>query len=176
LPGLIVAGVGLGLTWTPLYNVAMRDIEPRVAGVAAGVFSTIQEMGGVIAGAAVGALLQNRLAVAIQEEAIQRADQLPPEYRDRFVDGFRQATEGGLEVGANGAGGRVGATPGVPTQAAQQLQQLAEDVFKHGFVDAMHPTLILPIAVALLAAMSCLAIRRRKYKDKAQRQTDEAAA
>ena len=25
LPGLIVAGVGLGFTWTPLYNIAMRD-------------------------------------------------------------------------------------------------------------------------------------------------------
>ncbi len=54
LPGLIVAGVGLGFTWAPLYNVAMRDIEPQVAGVAAGVFNTIQEMGGVIAGATVG--------------------------------------------------------------------------------------------------------------------------
>jgi hypothetical protein len=30
LPGLIVAGVGLGFTWTPLYNIAMRDVQPRV--------------------------------------------------------------------------------------------------------------------------------------------------
>jgi EmrB/QacA subfamily drug resistance transporter len=175
LPGLIVAGVGLGFTWAPLYNLAMRDIEPQVAGVAAGVFSTIQEMGGVIAGAAVGALLQNRLAVAIQDEATRRAGQLPPEFRDRFVDGFRQATENGLEVGAGQAGGGVQATPGVPAQVAQQVQQLAEEVFKHGFVSAMRPTLILPIAVVLLAAMSCLAVKRRKHKEVVQ-QHEEAAA
>jgi hypothetical protein len=48
----------------------------------------------------------------------------------------------------------------VPAQAVQQLQQLATAVFTHGFVDAMRPTLLLPIAVILLAALSCLALRR----------------
>ena len=176
LPGLIVGGVGLGFTWAPLYNVAMRDIEPHVAGVAAGVFSTIQEMGGVIAGVAVGALLQNRLAAAIQDEATQRAGQLPPEYRDHFVDGSRQATEGGLEFGTSQTSGGMEATPGMPAQVAQELQQLAEEVFKSGFADAMHPTLILPIAVVLLAAMSCLTIKRRKHKEEVGQQHEEAAA
>jgi len=146
--------VGLGFTWAPLFSVAMRDVEPRMAGVASGVLETIQELGGVLAGAVIGALLQNRLAAAMHDQAIQRADQLPPELRNRFVDGFGHAAEGGLEVGASQAGGGA--------QLPQQLQQLAEEVFKNGFVDAMHPTLILPIAVVLLAAMSCLAVERRK--------------
>jgi EmrB/QacA subfamily drug resistance transporter len=151
LPGLIVAGVGLGFTWAPLFSVAMRDIEPRMAGAAAGVIETIQEMGGVLAGAVIGALLQNRLAAAMHDQAIRRADQLPPGFRDRFVDGFGDAAEGGLEIGASQAGG-----------GAQLPQQLTEEVFRYGFVDAMHPTLILPIAVVLLAALSCFAVKRRK--------------
>ena len=122
-----------------------------------------------------GALLQNRLAVAIQDEAARRAWQLPPEFRGRFVDGFRQATENGLEVGAGQARDGVQATPNVPAQVAQQLQQLAEEVFKNAFVGAMRPTLILPIAVVMLAAMSCLAIKRRKHKEVVQ-QHEEAAA
>jgi MFS family permease len=28
LPGLILAGVGLGFTWAPLFSIAMRDVEP----------------------------------------------------------------------------------------------------------------------------------------------------
>lgn len=118
--------------------------------------------------------MQNRLAVAIQDEAARRAGQLPPEFRGRFVDGFRQATENGLEIGAGQTGDGVQATLGVPAQVAQQLQQLAEEVFKNAFVGAMRPTLILPIAVVMLAAMSCLAIKRRKHKEVVQH--EEAAA
>src|SRR3712207_3015213 len=57
LPALILMGVGLGSTWAPMYSLAMREIEPRMAGAAAGVIETIQELGGVFAGAVVGAFL-----------------------------------------------------------------------------------------------------------------------
>jgi MFS family permease len=177
LPGLIVAGVGVGFTWTPLYNIAMRDVQPRVAGVAAGIFSTIQELGGVIAGAAVGALLQDRLAAAIQDEATQRAGQLPSEFRDRFLDGFRQGTGDGVEFGTNQAAGGVQATPGMPARVAEQLEQLAKEIFKNAFVEAMHLTLILPIAVVLLAVISCFAVRQGKVKTRPEsiEQVEDAA-
>jgi hypothetical protein len=161
LPGLIVAGVGLGFTWTPLYNIAMRDVQPRVAGIAAGV----------------GALLQGRFAAAIQDEATRRAGQLPSEFCDWFLDGFRQGTRGGLEFGTNQAGGGVQATPGIPARVAKQLEQLAEEVFKNAFVEAMHLTLILPIAVVLLAVISCFAVRQGKVKTRPEsmEQVEDAA-
>jgi len=37
LPGLIVAGFGLGMTFAPLQTIAMRDVEPRMAGAASGI-------------------------------------------------------------------------------------------------------------------------------------------
>jgi MFS family permease len=174
LPGLIVAGVGLGFTWTPLYNIAMRDVQPRVTRIAAGVFNTIQELGGVIVGAAVGALLQGRLAAAIQDEATRRVGQLPSEFCDWFLDGFRQGTRGGLEFGTNQAGGGVQATPGIPARVAEQL---AEEVFKNAFVEAMHLTLILSIAVVLLAVISCFAVRQGKVKTRPEsmEQVEDAA-
>lgn len=161
LPGLIVSGVGLGCTWGPLYSVAMRDIRPQVAGVASGVLNTVQEMGGVLAAAVVGAVLQNRLAVAMREEAASRAEALPPRLRERFVDGFGRATEDGLLGGTGQAGGDLRVPPGLPEQASEQLRLLAGQVFQHGFVDAMHPSLILPIAAVALAAVCCLAVRGR---------------
>ena len=148
LPGLVLAGVGLGFTWAPLFSVGMRDVEPRMAGAASGVIETVQELGGVLAGAVVGAFLQNRLAISLHEQATQRAEGLPARLRERFVDGFSDTTDGGLELGANPVGGGA--------------QQLAEEVFRHAFVDAMQPTLIIPILVVVLAAMSCLAVKRRK--------------
>jgi hypothetical protein len=44
----------------------------------------------------------------------------------------------------------------------QQVQQLAEEVFKSGFVGALHPTLAIPTAIALLAAISSFAVKRRE--------------
>lgn len=107
-------GLGSGFIWAPLFSLAMRNIQPRMAGAAAGVIETIQELGGVLAGAVVGAFLQNRLAVAL--------------------------------------------------------------LFRNGFVEAMHPTLILPIAVVLLAAVSCLAVKRRKHRARLEQQPEEAVA
>jgi MFS family permease len=169
LPSLILMGVGLGLTWAPMYSLAMRDVEPRIAGAAAGVIETIQELGGVLAGAVVGAFLQNRLAVALREQAIERA--LPPQFRDRFVDGFSVTAEDGLEVGGSKASGGA--------HLPQQVQQLAEEVFRSGFVEAMHPTLAIPTAIVLLAAMSSFAVKRRKGKarsNEAEQQPEEVVA
>jgi EmrB/QacA subfamily drug resistance transporter len=171
LPALILMGVGLGFTWAPMFGLAMRDIEPRIAGAAAGVIETVQEMGGVLAGAVVGAFLQNRLAVALREQAVERAEGLPPQFRDRFVDGFSNAAEGGLEVGGSQAAGGA--------QLPQQVQQLAEEVFKSGFVEAMHPSLLIPTAIVLLAATSSFAVKHRKGKaqpDEAEQQPEEVVA
>ena len=41
---------------------------------------------------------------------------------------------------------------------AAELQRLAAEVFSHGFVIAMRWTMVMPIAVVFLAAVSCLAL------------------
>jgi EmrB/QacA subfamily drug resistance transporter len=150
LPGLIASGVGLGFVWTPVFSVATRDLRPALAGIASGVINTIQELGSVIASAAVGALLQNRLAVSLHDEAVARSGRLPAGLRGGFVDAFSQAAHHGLEVGA----GQTGA-------AAPAFLGLAHEVFTHAFVDAMRPTLLLPIALVLLAAATTFAVRSR---------------
>lgn len=57
--------------------------------------------------------------------------------------------------------------------------QLAEEVFRNGFVDAMHPTLVLPIVVVLLAAIGCFAVRQGKHEarpEEAEQQPVEEVA
>lgn len=71
-------------------------------------------------------------------------------------------------------GGSVQLPPGVPGQVAAQLQDLAHQVFTHAFVDAPRSTLLLPIAVVLPAAISCLAVRDRGLA--ASREAAESAA
>ncbi len=176
LPGLIVAGIGLGCVWAPVYSLAMRDLRPQLAGVASGVLNTIQELGGVIANASIGALLQNRLAESLQDQAVRYSAQVPPEFRQRFVEGFGRAMKGGLEVGRGQTGTSLSLPKDVPPQAVEQIRHLAEQVFSHGFVSAMHPTLVLPICVVLLTAASCLVMRSRGSTTAPQPLEQEAVA
>jgi hypothetical protein len=123
------------------------------------VINTIQELGTVVASAVVGALLQNRLATALHDQALARATQLPAEVRSQFVDGFSHAARNGFQVGAGQSGASLQLPPGVPAQVVQMLQDAAHYVFTHAFVDAMKPTLILPIVIIVIAAAGTFFVR-----------------
>jgi hypothetical protein len=49
---------------------------------------------------------------------------------------------------------------GLPSQVAQQLQQIGAEVFRFGFVRAMHPTMVLPIVAMAIASLSCFLVQR----------------
>jgi EmrB/QacA subfamily drug resistance transporter len=172
LPGLLVAGAGLGMTFAPLQTIAMRDISPRMAGAASGLINTSRQLGGVVGSAAVGALLQARLATDLPQAARDEAGALPEQYREQFVHGFSDASTGSLHVGAGQTG--VPLPPGLPDQVRQLIAGAAERAFRDGFTHSMRVTLILPLACLAAAALSCLFIRGRART--AERERDAAPA
>ena len=176
IPGLVIAGAGMAGIWTPVFSLATRDLQPRLAGVASGVVNTIQELGGVIGTAAIGALLQNQLATDLHTRAVSYSAQLPSQARGPFVDGFSQAAKAGLQVGRGQTGTSVSLPPGIPTQIAQQIQHVAHLVFTQAFVDAMRPTMALAIAVILVAAIGTMAARNRGRITQAQHVAEGAEA
>ena len=156
LPGLVIAGAGMAGIWTPVYSLATRDLQPRFAGVASGVISTVQELGAVLGSAAIGALLQNQLANDLHNRAVSYSSQLPAQARAPFVDGFSQAAKAGLQVGRGQSGTSLSVPQGTPAQVVQQIQQVAHAVFTQAFVDAMRPTMALAVVVILVAAVGAL--------------------
>ncbi len=156
----VVAGLGQGFIFAPLSAVAMRNIRPAMAGAASGVLNTTRQLGGVIGSSAVGALLQGNLSSALQQRAVADASQLPPQFRASFVRGFAQAVSGNLDVGPTQQGG-FHLPASIPPQVAAEIGSLIHNVFATGFVDAMRPTLVLPIAVILVGSISCLFIERQ---------------
>ena len=105
LAPLIVAGLGMGCIFAPMVTVAMRDIEPQMAGAASGVLNTVRQVGLVIGTAAVGALLQNRLVSAMAAQAATRSAVLPPQLRSRFIASIDNSAKNGIQVGAGQSGG-----------------------------------------------------------------------
>ncbi|MGH7776661.1 MAG: DHA2 family efflux MFS transporter permease subunit [Candidatus Dormibacterales bacterium] len=150
VPGLVISGAGLGFVWTPAFSLGTRDLTPELGGAASGVINTIMELGGVVAGGAVGALLQNRLALALHGQAVRYSAHLPTSARNAFVGAFQEAARHGLQVGAGQSG----------TAVPAPLRVLAHEVFGHAFVDAARLSALVPIAVVLLAALACLPLRR----------------
>ena len=164
----IVAGAGMGMTFAPMTTVAMRNIEPRVAGSASAILNTIRQLGAVIGSAVIGALLQNQLAGTLHDQAVSHATALPAAFRDRFIAAFTNVSSKGFEIGSGQSGAKL--PPGIPPQVAAQVNAIAHDVFVTGYIDAMKHTLILPIAFLAFTALTTLLIRRRPQQAPAQQQ------
>ena len=156
----VLTGLGLGLVFAPMTTVAMQDIKPVMAGAASGVLNTTRQLGAVIGAAAFGAILQNRLAVSLHDQALASAGQLPPAVQGRFLDGFTQAARSGLQVGRGQTGAQL--PDGLPAQLAGRIEQLIHDVFVNGFVIALRPTVAVAVVALAAASLSCLLVINRR--------------
>ena len=114
----------------------------------------------MIGTAAVGALLQNRLAVSLTNQARTRTTGLPPSARDHLIAGFSATAHNGIGIGAGQGGSSVSLPTGVPVQLAREIEHIAQAIFTNGFVDAMRSTMLMPIVVLVVGAVSCLLIKR----------------
>jgi EmrB/QacA subfamily drug resistance transporter len=162
LPCLALAGIGIGCTFAPMTTVAMRDIRPQMAGAASGVLNTTRQVGAVIGSSAVGALLENRLVTTLTSQASRRTAGLPAAARQQIVAGFRSAAKSGsFETGIGRPAGRSSALRGAPPSVVAHIDAIAKAIFTNGYVQAMRPTMLLPIVVLIIGAVSCFAIRGR---------------
>ena len=134
----------MGCVFAPLVTVAMRNIDPRMAGAASGVLNTVRQVGLVIGTAAVGALLQNRLVTSMNSQAATRAAALPPQLRGPFVAGIKQAANNGIQVGAGQNGSGIKLPAGLPARLMAELLRIGHDVFTFGYVNAMRPPCCCP--------------------------------
>ena len=118
LPGLILAGIGLGITFTGLASAALAAVEPAHAGMAAGLTNTLRQVGTATGIAVFGALYASRvrtatlhdlaavpappgtvhrLAAAVASGAGTRvAEMVPPAARNAVTHATRAGTASGL--------------------------------------------------------------------------------
>jgi EmrB/QacA subfamily drug resistance transporter len=159
LAPLIVAGFGLGCIFAPLVTTAMRNIPPQLAGAASGVLNTVRQVGLVIGTAAVGALLQNRLVASMIGQADTRSAALPPQLRHQFVTQIHNSANNGIQVGAGQNGGSTHQIPGASPGLVAEIARIAHEVFTYAYVTAMRQTMILPVVLLGIGALSCLALK-----------------
>jgi MFS family permease len=163
IPGLVVAGIGIGCVFAPLTAAATARVPAEQIGAASGVFNTSRQVGGVLGSAAVGMLLQVGVAFAVPDVARRYAERLPPRFREEFVSRITDA--------ANTASQFDTSTPPIPSNVdrgvADIVRQIVTGVFHEGFTVAAKASLVLPIAVLVLGALAAASIRMpRLAKDR----------
>ena len=155
-----LAGIGMGMTYAPMTTVAMRQVAPQMAGAASGVLNTVNQLGGVLGSAVIGAVLQNQLATQLHDQAVAHASQVPDAYRSRFISFFDHAGANGFQVGVGQHGGAVQLPSQVPVAEVHRIEAIFNAVFANGYLNAIRPTLYVSVAVLLVGALSALLLRQ----------------
>ena len=135
LPGLILAGIGLGITSTALASAALSAVEPARAGMAAGLTNTLRQVGTATGVAVFGALYASRVASATLHDLTGRA--VPPGAAHRLAAAV-----------ASGAGTRVAAA--VPPAARAAVTHAAHA----GTASGLNDVLLAAAAFAVLGAIA----------------------
>jgi hypothetical protein len=114
-PGIVVFGIGLAITVAPLTAAILGDVDPKQAGIASAVNNAVARVAGLIAVAAVGAVvaaqfqgtLDGRELAGVSPDAIAKADHAslqitpPKPYQDdaAFRGALEDASVSGFQAG-----------------------------------------------------------------------------
>lgn len=174
VPALLLCGLGIGCIFSPMSNMTMGSVEPRLAGTASGIFNTSRQVGGVLGSAAIGVMLQAQVSSSIADEATKAASQLPEQYRAPFAEGIARAA---ASTGEFGSAGGPSPMPGLPAEVAAQAGRLATEAVHSGLTDAARVTMLLPMGVLLLGVIAAAILRKVKpsWESPAPAATAEAA-
>jgi EmrB/QacA subfamily drug resistance transporter len=158
VPPFVIFGLGMGLSYTSVTTLAVRDINPADGGPASGFIETSGQLGASAGSAIVGAILLVRLASAEKTEAVKFSAQLPSQARGQFVQSYSHAATSVLNVGSSAS---TSSHPASTTAAKTARAGL--EVFQHAYVTAMRGTLIVPLAVAVVTMLIAIWIKSPKY-------------
>ena len=76
LPGLIVAGIGIGLANPAIAAAALRAVDPSRTGMASGINNACRLTGVAVGVAALGAVLEDRISTSLVSSLGPRGDNL----------------------------------------------------------------------------------------------------
>lgn len=157
---LVLTGIGMGCSFAPLTTLIMRDVRASDAGGASGFLNMVQQVGGTLGQAMVGAVLSNRVAESFAPQAAQIAPRIPGAFRGHFLAGWQAASHGALRFGSGQA---TGVLPrGIPASVAHLLTTANFQVFARAFLDGTRPALLVCVVGVLVGAVVAVGLDGRR--------------
>ncbi|HMD46489.1 MAG TPA: MFS transporter [Acidimicrobiales bacterium] len=149
LPGLLVAGAGIGMVNPVLASSAVAVVPPERSGMASGMNSTFRQVGIATGIAALGAIFQSQIRVKTFSTLAQSAV------------GEQVAKHGGSRLGPALASGAVRS---VAAHIPPTPRQVLLHAYKVAFAASLNELLFIGAAVALIGALgSVLLVHQRDF-------------
>jgi EmrB/QacA subfamily drug resistance transporter len=136
LPGLLVTGTGMGMTFAPMTAAAMSQVPPRISGSASGILNTSRNVGQLLGIAVLGSVLQSRLGLHAGAEF----SSLPigdGAVRDEIVELVRH--------------GRMEIIPSIIPPGMRDQLPIIFDTMRQVFVLSLHETFYLGALICFVA-------------------------
>jgi hypothetical protein len=140
VPALIVGGLGMAFTFSPMTAATMRDVPPQISGSASGILNTVRNIGQVLGIAILGSLLQQQVSVHVADEL--GGQTMPPETKDQVVTLAQQSQFERIKDVVD------------PAQLAAVF-----DAVQRGFTTSIHVTFLAGSVLCLLAAAASWFLR-----------------
>lgn len=154
IPGLTVAGVGIGMINPPLASTAVGVVPVERSGMASGVNSTFRQVGIATGIAALGSIFGRQVADAVRPG-------LEGQVPGPALEPLTAALSGG-QVNAAAQGAQAAAAQGGGASAGQQAFDLVTQVGTSGVVDALNHIVVIAAALAFASGVLCLVLVRQK--------------
>lgn len=172
---MAVAGIGMGFTFAPMITLAMRDVQPAMAGSASGFINTVRQVGQALGGAIGGAILGNAVAAQLPIQARELANQVPGSFRGRFILTFEAMSKAPQNFGAGQSTGFT-LPSSVPARLAVEIVAAGKLVFSRAFLAGMHPSMIVAVAVLVSTTIMATALRPGRTAAQSSRPAVEPTA
>jgi len=145
IPGLIVAGVGVGLVNPPLASTAVGVVPPQQAGMASGINSTFRQVGIATGIALLGTLFSND----VKDEVLTRTAAVP------------RLSARGPQIAGAVQSGQIG---NVIARLPAPARQVAGTITRAAFTTGLNRILLVAAIIAFVAGVvSLAAIRSRDF-------------
>ncbi|MBF4163729.1 DHA2 family efflux MFS transporter permease subunit [Nocardioides sp. CBS4Y-1] len=154
IPGLTVAGVGIGMINPPLASTAVGVVTPDRSGMASGVNSTFRQVGIATGIATLGSLFANQVTSQV-------TDKLTGQVPAQALDPLTQMLAGGQVEVASEVAGRQAAQAG-GADAGSQAMALISDLGTSAVVDALNHIIVIAAVLAFATGVLCLVLIRQK--------------
>ncbi len=154
IPGLVVAGIGIGLINPPLASTAVGVVTVDRAGMASGANSTLRQVGIATGIAALGSIFSQQVADAARPG-------LSGKVPSAALDGLTGALSGG-QVHAAAQGAQQAASSSAGQSAGQQAFDLVNRVGTSAVVDSLNHITMIAAVIAFVAGVLCLVLIRQK--------------
>src|SRR4051794_12199976 len=148
VPGLIMAGVGVGFINPPLASTAVGVVEPRRAGMASGINSTFRQIGIATGIALLGTLFTTRLGHAVAAAVHAHPIGIPA---SRITDALQNGQAAKLFGQAQSGGGA----------SRQQLAEL-QQITRGSFTTALDHILLVAAVIAFVCGVLSFVLIRQK--------------